>query len=263
MKLNQLSLLLFMTVIPVILILVYIYQKDKHKEPIFLLIQLFGLGILSCLMVLSISQFIGDIVPFMNSENRKTFLDVFLYAFIGVALVEESCKWLMLYTRGYYTKEFDERYDMIVYAIFVSLGFAFFENAFYIYSIGQLRTAIIRAVSAVPGHACDAVFMGYYLSLAKQCRYQKNKSEEIKYKILSIIIPTMLHGIYDFCIMSKITILIYVFIAFVIFLYIISIITVKNSAKSNNVMKYKDVFCKKCGAKLQGNICQNCGMKQD
>ena len=256
---NQLGLLLFITIIPVLLILIYVYQKDKQKEPISILLQFFGLGILCCFIVIYFSQFLENFLPFMNSSNRKTFFDIILYAFIGVAFIEEGCKWLMLYMRGYYTKEFDEVFDILVYAVFVSLGFAFFENAFYIYQIGQLKTALIRAVSAIPGHACDAIFMGYYLSIAKQHHYQKNKKEEKKNIILSLLVPTILHGIYDFCIMAKMELFTYVFLIFIVFLYIISFKKLLEISKENKIIKYKEVFCKNCGAKMEGRRCKNCG----
>ncbi len=256
---NQLGLLLFITIIPVILILIYVYQKDKKKEPISLLMQFFGLGIICCFLVIFLSQFLGNFFPFMNSENRKTFFDIFIYSFFGVAFIEEGCKWIMLYTRGYFTKEFDEIYDILVYSVFVSLGFAFFENAYYIFQVGQLKTAIIRAFSAIPGHACDAIFMGYYLSIAKQYYYKKEQKKEITNIILSIMIPTLLHGIYDFCIMSKMKWFAYSFFAFIIFLYIISIKKIKEMSEENRMIKYHDIFCKNCGAKMEGKRCKNCG----
>ncbi len=258
---SELGLLLFITIIPVILILIYVYQKDKHKEPFSLLIQFFGLGILCCFIVIFFSQFLSDFLPFMHSENRNTFFNLLLYAFFGVAFLEECCKWLMLFTRGYYTKEFDEVYDILVYSVFVSLGFAFFENAFYIYHIGQIKTALVRAFSAIPGHACDAIFMGYYLSIAKQHYYNHNKKEEKKNIFLSIFIPTILHGFYDFCIMSKNNWLVYTFFIFIALLYMISIHKLKEISPENRTIKYKDIFCKNCGAKMVGHKCKNCGLE--
>ena len=57
----------------------------------------------------------------------------FIYVFLFVALIEEGSKFLMTYILGYNNKEFDEVYDMIVDASFVSLGFAFYENLIYIF----------------------------------------------------------------------------------------------------------------------------------
>lgn len=260
---NQLSLLLFFMIIPVFFILLYVYQKDKNKEPILLLLQLFCLGIFAGFITIYLSSILRNYIPFMYPENRKNFLDIFIHSFIVVALLEECCKWLMVYMRGYYTKDFDELYDIIIYSIFVSLGFAFLENAYYILQAGQVKTALTRAIFAIPGHACDAIFMGYYLSLAKQFYYQKNKKQERKNVILSIIIPTILHGIYDFCLFSKMNILIYTFIIFIVILYIISIKKLNEISKNNKTIKYNDIFCKICGTKLDKNKCPKCNKRRE
>ncbi len=261
---NNLSLMLFLAVLPVVLILIFVYNKDKTKEPLGLLMKLFGLGILSCFLVLAISAGMEKIFPFMRGNiDDKSFLDTLLYSFIGVALVEEFCKWLMLYFKGYKNDEFDELYDILVYSVFVSLGFAFFENILYVLGNQQLSVALLRAVSAVPGHACDAVFMGYYLNLAKQFYYKDRKELEKKYIIYSILVPALLHGIYDFCLMSGYTILAVTFVFFVIFLYSISIVKLKELSESNKKIKFKNKFCGTCGAKIEGEFCRVCGSRQE
>mgnify|MGYP002868653111 CR=1 FL=1 len=173
---QNLSILLFLCIVPIILILVVVYSMDKNKEPLRLLLSLFCLGIVSCFIVIKLSNLLRVIFPFMNTSTMNMdFLNLLLYSFVGIALVEEVCKWVMVYAVGYHNTEFEELYDILVYAIFVSLGFAFYENIVYVFTIGNIKTAALRAISAVPGHACDAVFMGYYLSLAKQFHYKKRK----------------------------------------------------------------------------------------
>lgn len=260
---NNTSLLLFLAIIPVILILLFVYNKDKTKEPFGLLMQFFGLGILSCFLVFIVSDLLG-FLPFMNMDlEDMNFLNIILYSFIGIAFVEETCKWIMVYFKGYNHKEFDEIYDIIVYSVFVSLGFAFFENMLYIFENGDFSVAILRALLAVPGHACDAIFMGYYLSLAKQYQYKKEKELEKKNTILSILIPSVLHGIYDFCLMSGFFLLILVFFFFVISLYIVSIKKIKEIAESNIKIKKQKNFCLSCGSKIDGPFCSNCGARKE
>ena len=225
------SLLLFFSLLPIVLILVTIYNIDKSKEPLMLLLIFFVLGILSCFGVVEISKVLGNFLPFMNkSTSELNIIETILYAFIGVALVEEILKWLIVFFIGYTNKEFEELYDIIVYSVFMSLGFAFFENILYIFSIGELKVAIFRAILAIPAHACYAIFMGYYLSLAKQ---SKDKNNKIKYISLSLLVPVLLHGIYDYCLMSKVTILISIFVIFIITLDIISIKKVKDMVATN------------------------------
>lgn len=266
--------LLFLAILPVVLILMFVYKKDKEKEPISLLIGFFALGICSCFLVLNVSDILALFMPFMNKElTDMAFTEVLIYSFVCVALIEELCKWIMVYKKGYHHKEFDELYDILVYSIFVSLGFAFFENIFYVLKLGTISVALLRAVSAIPGHACDAVFMGYYLSLAKQSKILKKPEKEKKYLWMSILVPTILHGIYDFCLMSGRVIFVLVFIVFVVYLYIVSIYKLNKLAKVSKRIKLnhnhvtnnqhtepnKLGYCKCCGESLMGRFCTKCG----
>lgn len=220
--------LLFLAIIPVVVILTYIYRKDKNKEPGSLLLLLFVMGIVSCFMVLALSDLVHMIFPFMTKGTEyMTFFEVMAYAFIGVALVEEFCKFFMSYFFSYKNKAYDEVYDGIVYAVFVSLGFAFFENILYVFSNQSITVGIARGILAVPGHACDAVFMGYYLSVAKVYSYQGKKELEHKNLALSVLAPTILHGIYDFCLFTGNGTFLIIFLVFVVFLYIGSIKKIK------------------------------------
>ena len=222
------SILLFLAIIPVVIICTYIYKKDKNKEPWSLLIKLFVLGIASCFLVLLLSELLFKIFPFMEKESDfMTFFELMAYAFIGVAFIEELCKFLMTYIGAYSNKAYDEVYDGIVYAVYVSLGFACFENLLYVFSNQSIAVGIARGLLAVPGHACDAVFMGYYLSLAKVYGSQGKKNLERRNLILSVLVPTILHGIYDFCLFTNIEIFLLVFFGFVITIYILSIKKIK------------------------------------
>lgn len=253
------TILLFAATMPVIIIMLYVYHKDKNKEPLALLIKLFLSGFLSCFLVLIASDLLKIVFPFMISTENRTIIETILYTFIGIALVEETCKWIMVMLVGYTQNEFDETYDILIYSVFVSLGFAFIENIIYVINLQSLKTALVRAISAVPSHACDAVFMGYFLSIAKQYALRKEKSKEKKYIILSIIIPTILHGLYDFLIMSNIEGSFQVFLIFVIMLYIISIKRLKKISTTSKSLKRRNKFCRNCGKLIDSNLCRNCG----
>lgn len=264
-NMNNIGVMLFIMILPMILIIVYINNKDKQKEPIGLLIQLFLLGMVSCLLALGISLVLDEFVPFMKASDSKTITSIFLYSFVGVALIEELSKWLLLYIRGYKSSHFDELYDVIVYSIFVSLGFAFLENIIFLINEETINiyAVILRAITAVPGHACYGVFMGYYLSLSKKFKIEENKSLTRNNIILSITVPILLHGVYDFCLFSNIRILTYVFIIFMIILYIVSYRKIEIAAKSSYKLEKKLVFCKNCGASVETDFCPKCGKKVD
>ncbi len=214
----KLLFLFIIAVLPVIILGYFIYKKDKNKEPLRLLTKLFLSGILSCLIVF----LLGIIFPiFRINTIRFNYIQTFFYNLIYVALIEESLKWIMLYLVSYKSKEFDELYDMIVYAVFVSLGFAFFENLLYVIPEG-IKVGILRGFLAIPGHVSDAIFMGHYLGLSKLYLNNKNYKYYKKNFILSLIIPILLHAVYDFLLSTNLDIYLTLFFIFVPILYVYS-----------------------------------------
>lgn len=258
------ELILFtIAVLPIVLIGLFVYKKSKQPEPLKLLLKLFLGGIGSCFLVLVVSLILGLIFPVLGAEPEKlNLIQLIIHVFIGVALVEESCKWLMAYTLSYHDKAFDKFYDMILYCVFVALGFAFYENLLYVYEYG-VETGIIRAVLAVPGHACDGVLMGYYLGLSKINYLNGRIHHQKKNILLSILVPTIAHGIYDYCLMSEKIILIIIFFIFIIYMYIFVFNKVKHISSINRKMKYKDNYCPNCGHIVDGNYCPTCGRKNE
>lgn len=290
----KILILFVLAALPVYLICKYIYNKDKNKEPKQLLTRLFTKGIMSCFLVIIVSELMQIVIPFLQKDvEAMNYFEVLFYSFIGVALVEECCKWYYVHNVGYKSRAFDEKYDIIVYSVFVSLGFAFFENVLYVFGNQSVLVALTRAILAVPGHACDAIFMGYYLTLAKQANIQKNKELETKNKIKSILVPTILHGIYDFCLFVQDDNYITIFFAFVVILYIASVSKIKKLASTNSNYYYntnsnvyngysqisqinnqqpsqanyqqaqiQKQYCTNCGAVMIGLFCVRCGKRQ-
>ena len=261
---SNISLLLFLGAFPVIIILLLVYYKDKNKEPIGLLMKLFIGGFISCGLVLMLSGLIENYLPVMSPSVPKNIFETLLYSFIGVALIEEISKWIMVYFISYYHKEFDEIYDGLVYSVFVSLGFAFIENILYVLVNNSIATAIVRAICAVPSHACDAIFMGYHISIAKQQSIYKNKRQEKRHLLLSIIMPTLIHGIYDFCLLSGYKSFIIVFLIFVVVMYFISINKLHDMSSTNKkIIGKKYMYCKYCGQVINhAKKCNHCGRNQ-
>ncbi len=262
------NLILFLiAALPVFLIAFYIYKKDKDKEPSGLLAKLFFAGIASTFLTLFISVILSIIIPFFKGDisNYNT-IEIFMYAMIGVALIEESSKWIMLYFFSYNDKAFDELYDMIVYATFVTLGFAFFENLLYVGSSNLQQgifIGILRALISVPGHACDGIFMGYYLGLSKIAERNGNFHLKKKNIFLSILIPTLLHGVFDFCLFSKNYLFLIAFFIFVGILFAKAIKKVNQISKIEKPKRYLDNYCPNCGYIVNSNYCPMCGRKNN
>ena len=258
------EILLVIAILPVILLGMYIYKKDKHKEPRSLLVKLFVSGIISTFMVVIVSLLATFIFPFLN-ENHTTMtaIEFFIYIFIFIALLEEVCKWLMSYYIGYKSKEFDEFYDIVVYAVFVALGFAAFENILYVFDLQSIQVGIYRGLLAIPGHVCDGIAMGYYLSLAKYHEQKGNKKEEKRNKIKSILIPAIYHGIYDYCCLSESNIILITFIVFIIFLYTTSLKKIKLLSQENSTITNQNNYCPICGTRIVDKYCPKCGFKNE
>lgn len=244
-------------VLPVFLIGLFVYMCDKIKDPSKFLFKLFMFGVLSCFPTV----FVGSILDiFFPSLDDMNFLQLFVYVFVSIALVEEFFKWFFLYKCSYNHEEFDSTYDMIVYAVFVSLGFACFENILYVSSYG-ISTGLIRAVSAVPGHACYGILMGMYLGIAKIKEIDGNFVVANKYKMLSLLIPTIAHGIYDYCVFSGSTLFLIIFFNFIFIIDIYCFLKVKEISKNSIKFKRKVNFCSNCGVLVDSKYCTNCGNK--
>lgn len=202
--------LLLISVAPVFIILFYIYYRDKYeKEPIPLLAKGLGAGMIITVPVIFAEQMISSILPHIFTRKIGfAFGDAFLVA----ALCEEAFKLLAIYILVWKNPNFNERFDGIVYAVFVSLGFALVENIIYVFSNG-MGTGIARAFTAVPAHAMFGIMMGYYLGLAKF----SIKGRKLLF-LLAFFIPFLVHGIYDFILMVQITWVLILFFPFLIYL---------------------------------------------
>lgn len=257
------SLSLFIAILPVIVVGMFVYLKDKNKESNGLLIKLFLGGIGSAFLTLAASLIVESIFPFFSIDSDKlNLLELVISVFIGVAFIEEGCKYFFLYIISYKNKEFDEFYDMIVYAVFVALGFACFENILYVLENG-VSVGLIRSITAVPGHAWDGVFMGFYLGLAKIASINNNHALETKNKIKAFLIPAIMHGIYDYCLMSGSIVFIIFFLFFFITTYVLAIKKINRISKIKGKIKYKDAFCPNCGTEVNSDYCPKCGRKNE
>lgn len=228
------KILIYAALLPALVLGIFIYKKDKaDKEPLSLLITLLVSGVVICTPVISVGTAIQDLLQSIFDRNSLTYL--FLKAFVEVAFVEEGFKWLALIIVTKDNKNFNSVFDGMIYAIFVSLGFAGYENILYVLD-GGIEVALIRAFTAVPGHVFDAVFMGYYFSwyhinkTASQCEKRlmeiggiTKDTSRFTYKkelALSLLIPVLAHGFYDFCCFVGTLDLVIIFYGFVIFLYV-------------------------------------------
>jgi len=188
--------LLLITIVPVLGILFLFVFLDRFVEPKKYIIATFVLGILS----------IGPLIMFDNIilliKGSPIEYNPFMQAFFDAAFQEELLKFCVLFFFCVRFAEFNEPMDGIVYGTVVSLGFASYENIFYVYGAEgfniSLGTAYTRAFSAVPSHAFDGVIMGFFLG-----RHYFRKHESKINIYFAFLIPFILHGLYDWTLMEE------------------------------------------------------------
>ena len=190
------SILIVAAVIPAVALLVYIYRQDRiDKEPMGLLGALVLQGIFAT-TVAKLLERAGVFLVDRFAEPGTVLNDVLLY-FGVVAFAEEGAKYFLLKRRTWGIQDFNCRFDGVMYAVAVSLGFALWENIGYVFMYG-LHTAFIRAVTAVPGHACFGVFMGCWYAQGFVWYRRGNNSASKVCRVFAVILPALLHGAYDF-----------------------------------------------------------------
>ncbi len=189
--------ILLPALLPVFILLYYVYSKDKvEREPLPVLIRVFLLGALFSLLDIPAESFANRmIIQYSGSDSGAVF--DFYSNFFGIALIEEVTKWLVLMVYIWKIRDFDYRYDGIVYAVAASLGFAGLENILYVVRFGT-SVSIGRAVFSIPGHTAFAVFMGFFLAKAKHWNLRGFKLLSFVFLILSVAAPVCIHGIYDY-----------------------------------------------------------------
>jgi len=267
-------LLLFLSILPVFLLARYIYNNDFEKEPTSLLVGLFLMGIGSVIVTYFLSSFLENTFPFFSPQNQiyLNVLELIPYVYIGVALIEEFAKWIFVYLYAYHHYEFNHAYDAIVYCVFVSMGFACIENLLYVFNYGSMQTAIVRGITAVPGHACFGILMGFYFGMAKTADKLRNKGVSHKNKVKSLLLPVLAHGTYDYLIFGSVHVSFFtiLFIAFIVFLFSQTADKVKQLAKIHFDIResipsmsnqYSYHYCPMCGEKVVGHFCIKCGFE--
>lgn len=185
--------LIVAALLPAAGLMIYVYTRDKiEREPIGLVARVFAFGALSGIVAALIE---GIIIGGLEAIVPASFLLLFLEYFIGVAAVEEACKFFCLNTVKN-NPAFNHVFDAIVYSVAAALGFAALENVFYVLD-GGLETALLRAVLSVPGHAADGVVMGVFYGIARQHELYGNKRLSRRFYWLAFLLPVIEHGLYD------------------------------------------------------------------
>lgn len=222
------EIILAAALLPAIILMVYVYKHDKiEKEPFRLLLVLFMFGALSCIPAGLLEDFFSGILDSMNLQDTQTYYIIMCFGI--VACSEEGLKLFFLKRKTWKCPDFNYTFDGLLYSVCVSLGFAGLENIMYVLDYG-FGVVISRGLLSVPGHCTFAIFMGLFYSRAKFYSVYGNKIRAGANKLLSFVVPVLLHGYYDYCLMMPSDTLIYCFFVFVVIVDILSFRVVKKQS---------------------------------
>ena len=276
------SVLLVAALLPAVVLMSYVYKKDKvEREPVGLVTRVFLLGAASGLVAGLVESILIDT---LESVLAPGLLLIIIEYFVCVAAVEEACKYACLNTVKK-RPEFDYVFDAVVYAVAAALGFAALENVFYVFD-GGLETAVMRAVLSVPGHASDGVVMGVFYGLARQRELHGNKAGARTFYWLAFLLPVIEHGFYDAALSTESDFMALVAILFDLAFIGIAFVLVRRVSATDRPLHPQGAArvaaplptqpiqppapipsastastwqCPACGKVCTGNFCGNCG----
>lgn len=234
-----------LALIPCVVLFIMMYKKDKvEKEPIGLMILLLVLGVLSVIPALLL-EIVPEIVIILIEE-------LFLFGLMGqvfltfvrclcVGFAEEFSKYWLLKLGSWKNKNFTHRFDAVLYASVVALGFAGLENILYVcgnafeaFDLG-MTTAIMRALLSVPGHMMFGVHMGMYYGDAKKFEVIGDRDAMKKSLWKAIWVPALLHTLFNFCLMisSELPIVLLFYFGYIIYLYYVSFKKINRTSQND------------------------------
>jgi RsiW-degrading membrane proteinase PrsW (M82 family) len=217
--------LLILAIAPGIIWLLYFLKKDVHPEPRHMILKVFFWGMFSALPAAIIEIIFKKIFPeniyFINELG--CYFIAFLSVVVGVAMVEEILKFLVIKGVVLKSSELDEPMDLVLYMIIAGLGFATLENIFIFFSsdiffypsngfecaayqiisfipnefVCVFFLAFMRFISATFLHALCSGIIGFFLALSL-CEAKRKKS----LLFFGFAIAILLHGLYNFSIME-------------------------------------------------------------
>ena len=246
----KLIIVVLTTLLPSILMLsLILYSDRKSREPVPMIL----ICILSGAFTICFSIVIDKLILNLNIIDAAMFPTANSYSayrIMVLAGVEEYSKLLILHLFLYKNKAYDDIYDGFVYSSIIALSFSLIETFIYVFkepTYSDMTTlAILRNFTSIPLHIVCGIVMGYFVSLQK---FSKTRGRKILYLLLSFIVPTIIHSIYNifFSVVlmdqTSITTLIGVII-FVLSIYVIGILFILKT-NSLNVIFINNGYYKK------------------
>lgn len=187
--------LVIVAALPPLFLLIYVYSMNKiDPEPMSLIMWLILLGAIAAVVSFFLEGVGDGIIRFLASDQQPIIIVILTFLMVGA--VEEGVKYIFLRVKTWKNPHFDYKFDGIVYAVAISMGFALFENVGFVINNGII-VAASRAVLAVPAHMSFSVVMGVLYSY---CKFYRNRGREQTSRlcgVLAWLLPVGMHGLYD------------------------------------------------------------------
>jgi protease PrsW len=184
-------------VAPSLLFLWTIASMDNRDEPAKVVLAAFLLGAVSAFSL----SYLHIPFPGISIFGNWPIIQTYLHATFEVAAPEEAAKLLVLVFFCSRFIAYDHPMEGVVYGAAVGLGFAAYENLFYLANnLDYWKTiAIMRGLLTVPEHGALGVIIGIYVAWARfGDRRRHSRSFRIKIYFIGWGVATALHGLFDF-----------------------------------------------------------------
>jgi len=197
--------------LPALIWLWFWLREDLHPEPKRLLLKAFAAGAIAIPFVLLAEAMISCAVTYLFSPtasfgfcaSSSTPLRAFSplagpLLLIGFAATEEIIKYMSARQFVLKGKDFDEPVDAMVYLITTALGFAAFENIFFLIPafantlFEGFIVSHLRFLGATLLHAVSSGIVGYVIAISFYKEYMRTR-----YLMAGIFFATTLHAIFN------------------------------------------------------------------
>lgn len=154
----------------------------------------------------TVAGYVGE-MPFVR--NHPLFHEMFM-SVLRLALIEELCKFWGTKAVAWKGAYFANSYQGLLFPTAMGLSFGIFETVLYMLLAFQQfheqfwLIVLLRAFLGAPAHGAYGVLMGIFYGRAKRAAYQHDRTDRRRCLWLALLLPTGIHGLYDWLVSSQI-----------------------------------------------------------
>ena len=171
-----------LALLPSVLFLLWFLRAASHSpEPVRVVVSCYVAGCAAFGVAVVVLGVLDPVVSPLPSTLRM---------FLGVAPVEETLKLVAILLAAGLPARWGRMTSGLIYAVAVSLGFAAVENILAAERLG-VETGMLRALTAVPGHALHGALVGIQLGRSHRAR------SAVSGVLLGLLLAVLAHGLYN------------------------------------------------------------------